>query len=325
MFYRIVVPLDGTDFAEGALAPASELARLFGSRLLLVRALTPPTRLSPAERADRQVQTERLNDADAYLHDKVAQLQVQGYKADLLVAVAEADASIARAAELEQADLIVMAAHLYAAAEHMDGRSTTLHLLDRSGVPVLVWHPGQAAGRVTLVRVDAPILVPLDGSALAEKALAPAEGLARAFGSWLVLVSAAPTGPELSSGEEQVALGEGDIATARRLGIAYAQDTAQRIMATREYLERLRAGLEERGVRAEVVVRPGVPFEVIRDVWGETGAGLIVMATHSHAWFMGRLLSSVAARVVQVIKAPALVLRPEGARLRADISATVSG
>ncbi|MGZ3666727.1 MAG: universal stress protein, partial [Ktedonobacterales bacterium] len=41
MFDRIIVPLDGSPFAEAALDPARELASLFHSRILLTRAIKP--------------------------------------------------------------------------------------------------------------------------------------------------------------------------------------------------------------------------------------------------------------------------------------------
>ena len=41
MFTRIIVPLDGTGFAEAALAPACELASVFHAKLIITRAVPP--------------------------------------------------------------------------------------------------------------------------------------------------------------------------------------------------------------------------------------------------------------------------------------------
>ena len=38
MFSRLIVPLDGSPFAESALGPARALANAFGSSMLVVRA-----------------------------------------------------------------------------------------------------------------------------------------------------------------------------------------------------------------------------------------------------------------------------------------------
>src|SRR5262249_53654757 len=80
MFTRIVVPLDGTRFAEAALALARELAHAFHSQILVVRAV-PPTPLPRMERSwdEQQEEVERLNEADAYLHGIVDELRAQGY------------------------------------------------------------------------------------------------------------------------------------------------------------------------------------------------------------------------------------------------------
>src|SRR5215469_1632914 len=101
MFTRIVVPLDGSRFAEAALAPARELARAFGSRILLVRAVPPHGFPYVAGGDDFQSNIERANDADAYLHTVTEHLQVMGYDADMALALAEPGAAIAEAAAIK--------------------------------------------------------------------------------------------------------------------------------------------------------------------------------------------------------------------------------
>jgi nucleotide-binding universal stress UspA family protein len=331
MYERIIAPLDGTRFAEAALAPARELANRFGSRILVVRAVAPARFSRTSTRPDGRAETERLNDCDAYLHEIVGRLRVAGYTADLLLDAAGTGASFTQAAELSGSDLVVMAAHLRWSANPLDGDSVTLHLLDRSAVPVLVWHDrrladGQAVtvmhtGGSLLASADAPILVPLDGSRFAEQALPTAETLAHVFGAPLVLVRTIDSALDPLTYVGSPAQIEPDYEAADRATVQYLRRASE----AREYLARVRDGLALRGERVEVAVRTGAPFAAIEAVRREKHAGLIVLATHSHAWFMGRFLSSVAAAIIEHVEAPVLVLRPEDARLWPEAWMTVSG
>src|SRR5262249_25133694 len=128
---------------ETALGPACELARAFGSTLLLVCARPGPdigcslgASVAAAEGA-----LESLDDADAYLHDVVRQIRASGCDADLLLYIAKPGEAIARPAQIDRADLIVMAAHTRWAVQPMSMPSTTLTVLAQSGIPVLAWRP----------------------------------------------------------------------------------------------------------------------------------------------------------------------------------------
>jgi nucleotide-binding universal stress UspA family protein len=202
MFTQIVVPLDGSAFAEAALAPACELARAFGSRLVVVRAVVPggvPRTLAPSA---TPTELQSLDEADAYLVDVVSRLRAAGFDASMALCIAEPGTAIARVAEVGPADLIVMTAHPRWKADLLDNTSTTLQVLARSRVPILAWRTSGAGGaarettrsaseqRTTIVNADSPILVPLDGSPFAEAALPMAEQLARQLGSYLVCMRA---------------------------------------------------------------------------------------------------------------------------------------
>jgi nucleotide-binding universal stress UspA family protein len=290
MFNRIVVPLDGTRFAEAALAPARELARAFNSRIMVIRAL--PTGLPIATAAwDEDAELDRVDEADDYLRGIVDRLRGQGYKADLLLRIAEPGAGIAKAAELDHADVIVMSTHLRWKVRPSDGPSVTLQVLARSRTPIFAW---RVAGAIEpeggqdvaerpplLARAESPIVVPLDGSAFAERALEAAETLARTFGLYLVMVRAIDS-QALESEERDAAA----------------------------YLERAREAVERRGVRAVTTVRRGSPLGVIDHVWREYDAGPIVIASHGRGGFTGTFLGSVAARLLEEVEAPVLVIRP---------------
>jgi nucleotide-binding universal stress UspA family protein len=227
----------------------------------------------------------------------VDDLRAQGYKADLLLYLAEPGAGIAKVAELDHADLILMSTHLHWKVVPSAGPSTTLRVLAQARTPILAWRTrepldpedGADVGMrpALLSRSESPILVPLDGSRSAEGALAAAETLARTFGRYLVLVHAVE--PAASLAAEQ-------------------QDER----SATAYLQGVRRAVEQRGARAEIAVRRGTPVGVIDRLRREQNAGLIVLASHGRGGLMGTFLGSVTAAILEELEAPVLVIRPAG-------------
>jgi nucleotide-binding universal stress UspA family protein len=319
MFDRIIVPLDGSAFAEAALAPACDLAGRFSSRILLATAVEPlnlppvhpraaATATQAAAAGDEEETAERAEEMDAYLQEQVVRLREQGYAADMTLFIGAPGTGIAGAAELSHADLIVMATRLGWTLPQRGPHqsSVTLEVLAQSRTPILSCHlvprspletspkaPGAAIPE--LAGPDLPIVVPLDGSPFAEQALDTARALARAFGSYLVLVEALPPNTGEDGGQRE----------------------------TREYLARLQAKLESEGVSATTVVAEGVEINVIEHTWRENGAGLIVIASHGHSGHQQHtgaaqpesaatspLVGSVAASILEELEVPTLVIQP---------------
>jgi nucleotide-binding universal stress UspA family protein len=175
------------------------------------------------------------------------------------------------------------------------------HVLRHAPVPVLLisagcapaW-PESGPGR---------ILVPLDGSALAEAALAPAAALAGILRARLLLLRAVV--PPVAT-ETAYATGH-PYAT----GQPYAYwDPAEALEATRSYLEPLAGGLRERGLTVDVEAAEGPPAAAIASSAWERGAGLIAMATHGRSGVGRLVLGSVATTTLHLAAVPLLLVRP---------------
>jgi nucleotide-binding universal stress UspA family protein len=138
------------------------------------------------------------------------------------------------------------------------------------------------------------ILVPLDGSEAAQKALGEAEKLAKIFDSEILLVQVVPFMPIYGSPE---------------LVTPLIIDEKQKEAAHR-YLASLVENLKQQGFRATLTVKTGqqVPAEII-DVAKEKGADLIVMSTHGRSGFTRWFVGSVALRVLTHAETPILLLR----------------
>ena len=143
------------------------------------------------------------------------------------------------------------------------------------------------------------IVVPLDGSKLAEQALEHARTLAHCLGSEVILMRVMAyrnydylvTDPELSTG---------------------LRDEME--LEACNYLEPLANALQDEGLRvsAEAVVATGPIADTIIDFVREKDADLVVMSTHGRTGPSRWLLGSVADRVVRGAGVPVMMVRPLG-------------
>lgn len=139
------------------------------------------------------------------------------------------------------------------------------------------------------------ILVPLDGSEVAEVALPCAEQLAGRLGSEVILMSVA------RSDEEQD----------RYVFQSYLQKAVE---ATKQGAARhLEKGAGE-AVKVEPMILAGDAAEAIVDYADKSDIGLIVMATHGRSGIRRWALGSVADKVLRATKRPVVLIRAKGAR-----------
>jgi nucleotide-binding universal stress UspA family protein len=141
-----------------------------------------------------------------------------------------------------------------------------------------------------------PILVPLDGSPLDERALSYAAPLARIAGAPLHLVRAVPAvRPTLYSGAEA-------------LGLALAQQHAHRL-DVQAALARTAARLRRQELVIHTHVRFGPPADVIVEASRDHGVGLLVLATRGRRGMQRWWEGSVADEAVRWAEVPVVVVR----------------
>lgn len=141
------------------------------------------------------------------------------------------------------------------------------------------------------------ILVPLDGSQLAKRALDEAEKLANCFSAEIILFEVVPFMPIYGSPE---------------LVTPLIVDEKQK-EAAEKYLANLSEELKKKGLKVTGVVRTGqqVAVEII-DFAKESGANLIVMCTHGRSGISRWVLGSVALKVLTRAETPILLIRSKG-------------
>ncbi len=141
------------------------------------------------------------------------------------------------------------------------------------------------------------ILVPLDGSKVAEGVLPHAKSLAYSEGAELILLTVA-TNPAMD-----IIFSDPGIAEA---AIQEQQDKSK------EYISKVEEGLKADGFRVSILMRIGSVAETILGVSDELGVDLIAMSTHGRTGAARWLLGSIAERVVHNSNIPVLLIRAKG-------------
>jgi nucleotide-binding universal stress UspA family protein len=139
------------------------------------------------------------------------------------------------------------------------------------------------------------ILVPLDGSRLAEQALPHASIHAAQFGAKIQLIKV------LGPLQEPSMAGRGAVRNAEAATAQLAHD----------YLEGIATGLREQGLMAQAIVTEGRPYVEIIRFAEEKEIDLIVMSTRGHSGLSRWLLGSVADRVVRGATVPLLLVQAQ--------------
>jgi nucleotide-binding universal stress UspA family protein len=144
------------------------------------------------------------------------------------------------------------------------------------------------------------LLVPLDGSGLAEQALTKAVDVAQGTEPTFLLVRAAEasTWPGVDPTEEQIRV----------------------VHEAEEYLNAVQARLATKGIRkVETSVWYGPPASAIVEAARVANADLIVMTTHGRSGLGRLILGSVAEAVLRGTSTPIMLLRADGAPVEPPI------
>jgi nucleotide-binding universal stress UspA family protein len=301
-FQSILVPLDGSPLAEQVIPLALELARAARSkvRLVLVHQSPPPPMDPQSEQlyvsidlAMRKVERDYLATLRVRLR-KSSGLQISAVTMD-----GPTGQTLAKYVKEIGADLVVMSTHGRGWLRGAWLGSVADHLIRSLKIPVIVVRAREGAGALAEAPKIREILVPLDGSRLAEAALAPASDIAELFGAELLLV--------------QVVW---PVSAGNLLPVPFPSGYDNEIVGvrrkeTQEYLDGVVNDLQERGVgvKATVVVGHNVA-EALLDLAHPQRIDLVVIATHGRGGVQRLLLGSVADKLIRGAGPPVLVVRP---------------
>jgi nucleotide-binding universal stress UspA family protein len=300
MYRTILVPLDGSAFGEQALPVALSIAQHAGATVRLAHVhmtgQSPFMNLSVTSTNDMDRQARVLE--RTYL-ERVAQGASSCLGAptpiDLL------DGPIATAlcmyAQAHDTDLIIMTTHGRGALGRVWLGSIAAALIRQAPAPILLVRPQEAYTHPTDAPVIRHVLIPLDGSPLAEQALEPAITLGTLTQARYTLLQAL------------------DPLIAEHTRPPYAVGLDRRLLAdvkenATAYLERVAARLRDRSLQVETTLVVGSAAQTICDYARAHAVDLIAMATHGHGGLSRLLLGSVTDAVVHTADVPILLERP---------------
>jgi nucleotide-binding universal stress UspA family protein len=201
----------------------------------------------------------------------------------------------------QRADLVVMTTHGRGPLSRAWLGSVADQLVRSLAVPILLVRPRETASELRGEPALRHILIPLDGSALAEQMVRPAVALGTVMQADYTLFQVVPhvrlpgfdpTGSELSETTEPPLLGQ------HRREAEY-------------YLDQIADGLRAQGrrVQTRVVVHPHAAAAILEEVQAR-GIDLLALATHGRGGLPRLLLGSVADKVLQGAAIPVLLYRP---------------
>jgi nucleotide-binding universal stress UspA family protein len=296
----ILVPVDGSKFAEQAIPIASAIAKRARSKIKLVLVHRQLEEVVPLAIGRDYIDSRlAMQKSDSeYLRALAARFrEPMGLKLSTAMLKGSVAKALGEYVKEMSPDLVVMTTHGSGGLRRAWLGSVADELVRTLTIPILLLGPCE--GSPDLTSNFSKIVVPLDGSPLAEAVLEPAAAFARLWDADIRLVrivsaSALSLGLSLDSysGYED-------------------QFTDNRKEAAQKYLDQVAELLAKQGIRVSgtTVTGSGVA-EALLDLVRSEDAKLVALATHGRGGLGRLVLGSVADKLVRAAEVPILVYRP---------------
>jgi len=310
MFQRIIVPLDGSHRAEHAIPMATRLARAAKGSIVFLRVVIPGNEIgfygtnSMVDALPTQLEA-RWSEADVYLSSLMDTFRddLAGIKTEAAVETGTAASTIVSAARWEHGDLIVLCSHGDTGLKRWVLNSVAVQTARNSPVPVLILNEHNEAHTLEQLTMSLRVLVPLDGSELAETALTPAMQLLaalRPIGTTTLHLLRVVDVPLLNGSMR-------DLAKVDVLVRQHAQQEAQMYLDTVvKRLQEEHQGTAPLSITTSVFFSPDIPGTIIQQAAAEH-CDMIAITTHGHGGLTRLLMGSVTEGLLGYTTLPVLV------------------
>lgn len=312
MYRSILVPLDGSSFSEHALPIAGEIALRSGARLHLVHVhtLSPSPisiegqpvineNLASLSREHERTYLARIKHQLASVIGPQLKLTFEVLDRSLESIVNEPLAVFLASYVLTtDVDLVVMTTHGRSGLAHFWLGSVADTLVRLNSIPSLLLRPTDSATDYAQPPTLKKILIPLDGSSLAEQIVEPALALGELMqAEYTLLRVVKPTNFASFSASPQI--DRLDIETNREMeteATNYLSRVAQRLQSAKHQI----------GTQVRFAQNPA---NAILEEAQNHGIDLIALATHGRSGWVRFTLGSVADKVLRGARIPVLMYR----------------
>ncbi len=290
MYERILVPLDGSNLAKQVFPSVVELARVFGSEVVLVGVCeAEESEEGQACRLYINNEAEQLRNSMAGSAASVRTVVLSGRPAEQIIGYAEKN----------DISLIIISSHGRSGIAPWSLGSTVYRVLHRVGVPLIIIRARETPEESAKDGPFSRILMPLDGSEGGEVALPYVVELTRRLESEVVLLRIVEPGRHVHSvrGLEFIPYKDQDADTLK--------------MDAQKYLEEVGSALAGTKAIVRCEVRVGDCAREIIKFASEMECSLIAMASHGHSGFEVWIYGSVTHKILHASEQSVwLVLSP---------------
>jgi len=323
MFKRILVPLDGSKRSERAIPVAARIARATGGTIVFVEVVLPPVEFGTYT-GDRTVELKpsafaRREEAGAGYLESIRETyasELAGINTELDLSAGAAAPEIYEAARLEGVDLIVLCSRGETGLKRWAFGSIAQEAVRHSPVPVLALNEHGIIPPMPDVTHPLRVLVPLDGSPLAEAAILPAAYLVTALSAspqgelHLLRVVALPSAYGAMKSQAHISdlVHEEAKQEAEKYVTSVAERTAKELEA---FNLQVTSSMVDSADVAGAIVHEAAQA---RDVATSTGYDLIAMATHGRGGLLRLVMGSVTEHVIGATTLPVFIVRPRQAQ-----------
>lgn len=313
MFTKILVPLDGSARAERALPVAARIARARDASLVLVRVVSELADVGgymiPSVATDQGVVEREEFEARDYLNALSKNHALQGVKVETKVEFGLPAQVILDIIKTEGIDGVIIGSHGRSGLSRWVLGSVAQPIVRHSLAPVLLLRQqGPALDDDSSLR-ESPfrILIPLDGSELAEAALEPAQIMGEIFSaSGTYELHIARVIPFLNTSAPDKLREE-----SRVEALNYLDRIAKRLATATAGRAHISTSVVLEIDVADALARMTRSGELVTGSLISDGCDILAMATHGRTGLARLAMGSVTERVLSATIAPALIIRPE--------------
>ncbi len=289
-FKNIMVPFDGSELAERALVPALTLAEAILAKVFFIRVAIPLS-LNLDPKLYQRIIELRQDEAKQYLRSIQSRFSLSQTDIETQVPVGRAARSIINFAQEKEFDLIVMSSHGRSGVSRWIYGSVANKVLHTAPCAKAIIHPQVIIEPFSIKR----ILVPLDGSSIAEQALKPALALAEVVSAELLFLRVT-TVPQISV-----------LPVPGWPGLDAVMDAAEQ--ESDAYLQGVQGTIGESPVPTSFRVTDGPAAEDIIDIADSQQVDLIVMCSHGRSGIERWVFGSIAEKVLRGANCVTLVIQ----------------